>query len=266
MCRSQADGGQRCAAHSLERMNRAAERVKAASAAGDAQERSRQSEKWERAAVQYAATSSGREAVTGWRAEAAAAGAERAVGRWDSILRRGAELRASQAATRTASTSPASVPGGASETTRTDPWAAIDAERAAAASVAAPESEHSGASQGTEASAPASYPLPPATWLKLDKDHPRVSGAFAAERGLWEGRRVAVEYMARRGHSRRRTDMRVVYGTLVHAPNGPDRPDQIGVRGPGGGMAVIHVNRAKTVFDLSRRKPANRSGQGESTD
>lgn len=255
MCKSQAEGGQRCAAHSLQRMERAAERVKTASAAGNTRERDRQSAKWERAAVDYAATPTGQEAVTTWRDEAIAAGDHRAVGRWDSILRRGTEQRERHQAareTQPSATAPATSPGSGS------PWDAIDAEQNArtpsAGLTGSATTEPGNPGHSAEGVPPRSYAMKPATWLRLDQDHKRVSGAFALDKGLWEGRRVAVEFLRERGSAHKRTNMQVVYGTLVLAPNAPERTDQIGVRGPDGGLKVIHASRAKSIFDLSRSK------------
>lgn len=82
--------------------------------------------------------------------------------------------------------------------------------------------------------------------------HPEVSAAFANEKRLWEGCKVAVYYRHQRGNRRRYTDYRIVYGTLVLAPNGT--PDQIGVRDVDGEVYVIHVGRATRVINLSREK------------
>lgn len=86
--------------------------------------------------------------------------------------------------------------------------------------------------------------------------HPRVSGSFALDKGLWDGREVAVEFLRERGNLRRHTDMRIAYGTLVLAPNKPERADQIGVRAKDGSVRVIHKSRAKNVYDLTRTKGA----------
>ena len=84
--------------------------------------------------------------------------------------------------------------------------------------------------------------------------HPSVSGKWAKDKGLWEGRRVAVEYLHRRGNARKRTDMRIEYGTLVLNDPGL-RPDQIGLRtGANKPLHVIHVSRAKNIYDLTREK------------
>lgn len=86
-------------------------------------------------------------------------------------------------------------------------------------------------------------------------NHPRVSGKWAKDKGLWEGRKVAVVFMRARGSYRKHTDMRVMYGTLVLTGNDL-RADQIGVRDDSGEVHVIHVNRAKDVHDLTRETKA----------
>lgn len=89
-----------------------------------------------------------------------------------------------------------------------------------------------------------------AKYTELADKHPRVSGSFALERRLWHGRRVAVRYVASRGHDYRRTQMGLVYGTLdLDAGN----DDQIAVVGKGETM-LIHKRRATDVFDLTRSK------------
>ena len=99
------------------------------------------------------------------------------------------------------------------------------------------------------------YRSTPSQWDRLAK-HPSVSGKFAVDKGLWEGRKVAVEFLRERGNYRRHTDMRIMYGTLVLSPNAPERTDQIGVKGEDGEVHVIHVSRAKNVYDLTREKAA----------
>lgn len=97
------------------------------------------------------------------------------------------------------------------------------------------------------------YRITSAQLQRLAK-HPEVSAEFAVEKGLWEGRKVAVYYRHQRGNLRRHTDYRILYGTLVLAPNKPERTDQVGVKGADGEVAVVHVGRATRVIDLTREK------------
>lgn len=87
---------------------------------------------------------------------------------------------------------------------------------------------------------------------RLD-NHPSISGKWAQDKNLWEGRHVAVEFLRSRGNYRRRTDMRIMYGTLVLTDSAL-RPDQIGLRHADGSLHILHINRAKTVWDLTRTK------------
>lgn len=83
-------------------------------------------------------------------------------------------------------------------------------------------------------------------------NHPSISGKWAKDKGLWEGRQVAVHFLRERGSFHRRTDMRFMYGTLVL---GTGNPDTIGVRSADGEVHQIHVHRAKDIYDLTRTKP-----------
>lgn len=90
-----------------------------------------------------------------------------------------------------------------------------------------------------------------AQFERIEKS-PRISGGFALDKNLWDGRRVAVHYLRERGNPRRRTDMRIAYGTLVLRPTG--RTDQIGIRDANGDVHVIHASRAKGIYDLTRTR------------
>ena len=250
MCRSQAEGGQRCAAHAKARMDQAARRAAQARASGDAAARTQALDAWEEAAVEYASTPTGHHDISARLATAEADGNPRGAARWASVLRRGESLReANQAAAsavrdRETPHVPINPPEG--------PWAAIDAAREAERRDQPgepPEAQpaRSGA-RGTQ------YPLTGETEDRLRNTHPQVSASWALDKGLWEGRRVAVGFLKDRGDRRRRTDMRVVYGTLVLAPNAPQRTDQIGVRGPDGDVHIIHKSRARHIWDLTRTK------------
>lgn len=91
--------------------------------------------------------------------------------------------------------------------------------------------------------------------LQEIEKHPRISGKWALDKNLWEGRRVAVRFMRARGNHRRATDMRIMYGTLVLNPT-EGRTDQIGVRDASGEVHAIHASRAKDIYDLTREKGA----------
>lgn len=87
---------------------------------------------------------------------------------------------------------------------------------------------------------------------RLNAAHPKVSGKWAKDKGLWDGRRVAVKFLHARGSYKRATDMRVVYGVLS-LDSGTGRTDQIAVvDSKTGEKHVIHVSRAKVVWDLTR--------------
>lgn len=99
------------------------------------------------------------------------------------------------------------------------------------------------------------YPSTSAQLQRIEA-HPRISGAFAVEKGLWEGREVAVHWMKHRGNYRRYTDMRISYGTLVLNPNGADaKTVQIGVKDERTGeVHVIAASRCKGIYDMTREK------------
>lgn len=97
--------------------------------------------------------------------------------------------------------------------------------------------------------------------------HPRVSSRFAMDKGLWDGRKVAVVCITRGDH-RHRTRRHIYYGTLVlditTVPadriinNGPEelvRGVHIGVRHPDGMVTAMHHRRA-VVYDMTRTTPA----------
>lgn len=82
--------------------------------------------------------------------------------------------------------------------------------------------------------------------------HPRISGAFALDKGLWQGRKVVVRVMHSRGHAYRRSVTAFYYGTLDLTAG---RDDQIGIVHANGEVSIIHKNRAMDVYDLTRTKP-----------
>lgn len=103
------------------------------------------------------------------------------------------------------------------------------------------------------------YPLTAAQSSRLAK-HPQVSGAWAQDRNLWEGRKVAAVWMKHRGHAGsykpRRTDMRVTYGTLVLSPESTSTVRVLGIREDDGTVRVIATSRVKELHDLTREKAA----------
>lgn len=285
MCRSQAEGGQRCAAHAKARMDQAARRAAQARASGDASARSQALDAWEEAAVEYASTPTGHDDISARLAAAEADGNPRGAARWASVLRRGESLREANQAAATAvrgrETPDVQInpPGGpwaaidaAREAVARDlpgrqdsprvqinppggPWAVIDAARDAERREQPSEPSDAGSAEPAGGGAAGKqYRLTGETEDRLRNTHPQVSASWALQKGLWEGRRVAVGFLKERGDRRHRTDMRVVYGTLVLAPNAPGRTDQIGVRGPDGEVHVIHASRARHIWDLTREK------------
>lgn len=96
------------------------------------------------------------------------------------------------------------------------------------------------------------YPENLAQIVRLDT-HPRISAGFALDKGLWDGRKVAVRCITR-GTPHRRTTARIYYGTLVlNAGEEAGKPGRIGVRFPDGEVALLHKNRAVDVYDLTRK-------------
>lgn len=98
-------------------------------------------------------------------------------------------------------------------------------------------------------------PLYYALSAKMSQDfatRPRISGPFAIQKRLWDGRKVAVVAISR-GNHRQRTDRKVYYGTLVLAAGDEN---QIGVRHSSGEVTIIHKSRAVDVYDMTRTKPA----------
>jgi hypothetical protein len=95
------------------------------------------------------------------------------------------------------------------------------------------------------------YPYTYEQSLKAQR-HPRISGEFALEKGLWQGRRVIVRVMLHRGHAYRRSVVGFFYGTLDLTAG---RDDQIGVVHPDGEVSIIHKKRAMDVYDATRTKP-----------
>lgn len=87
--------------------------------------------------------------------------------------------------------------------------------------------------------------------LRKIEARPNVSGRFALEKGVWHGRKVAVRWRTVTGHARRRTQHRIVYGTLdIRSGNGY----QVGVV-VNGETVLIHVSRDPRVYDMTRTKP-----------
>ena len=95
--------------------------------------------------------------------------------------------------------------------------------------------------------APRYYPDNAAQSERL-RQHPRISAAFALDKGLWDGRQVAVRAITR-GTAHRRTARRIYYGTLVLAAG---NADQVGVRLADGEVVLIHKNRGVDLYDLTR--------------
>lgn len=93
MCKSLAEGGQRCAAHAHERLMGAAKHVTHAAEAGDRDRYEAARMAWEQAAVEYASTPAGAAALEKQQAHAAETGDTHGAGMLGSILRRGAMLR-----------------------------------------------------------------------------------------------------------------------------------------------------------------------------
>lgn len=83
------------------------------------------------------------------------------------------------------------------------------------------------------------------------KTRPRISGAWALDKGLWQGRKVAVVATLRRGDYRHHRQQEVYYGTLDLTAG---KADQIGVVHPSGEVTLIHKTRARDVFDMTRTK------------
>jgi hypothetical protein len=101
----------------------------------------------------------------------------------------------------------------------------------------------------TTTPAPRYYPDNLAQTTRLG-GHPKVSATFALDRGLWDGRRVAVRCITR-GNAHRRTTRRIYYGVLDLSAGDAQ---QIGVRHDDGSTSVIHRSRAVDVYDLTRER------------
>lgn len=100
-----------------------------------------------------------------------------------------------------------------------------------------------------------------ATWeqfLKVAK-RPKISGAFALDKGLWDGRKVAVNCIWR-GNARRYTRRVFYYGTLDLTVG---TPDQIGVRHPNGEVTILHKTHAVDIYDMTREKPNTLAKTGD---
>ena len=92
------------------------------------------------------------------------------------------------------------------------------------------------------------------TWEQMKRigGSPHISGAFALDKNLWQGRKVAVMVSIDRGNAHRRATSEYWYGTLdLTAGNA----DQLGVILPDGTTAIVHKNRARTIYDLTRQQP-----------
>lgn len=94
----------------------------------------------------------------------------------------------------------------------------------------------------------------PMTWKQWEPllSHPRISADFALDKGLWDGRKVAVIAISRGTH-RRRTERRVYYGWLDLSAGDAN---QIGVRHADGHVSIIHKSRAVDIHDVTRTKAA----------
>ena len=93
------------------------------------------------------------------------------------------------------------------------------------------------------------YPATAQQFLAVAK-HPRISAKFALEKGLWNGRKVAVMSIWR-GSARRYTRRVLFYGTLDLTAG---TADQIGVRHTNGEVTILHWTHAVDVYDMTRER------------
>lgn len=89
-------------------------------------------------------------------------------------------------------------------------------------------------------------------WTSAQHDkvagRPRISASLALDKGLWQGRKVAVLWITR-GDLRHRTVRRFCYGTLDLTAGSAD---QIGVVQPSGEVVILHKSRAVDIYDMTR--------------
>lgn len=96
------------------------------------------------------------------------------------------------------------------------------------------------------------YPCTYQTEVRLGV-HPRVSGRFALDKNLWQGRKVAAVWIGARGNYRTRTSMKVTYGTL-DLTAGNDK--QFGIVLSDGQVWILAVSRVTDLYDMTRTKEA----------
>lgn len=95
------------------------------------------------------------------------------------------------------------------------------------------------------------YPLNSEQIRKLAV-HPQISGTFALDKNLWQGRPVAVVCIESRGNAHRETKKVVLYGTLDLTAG---TADQLGLTHFDGEVTLLHKNRALRVHDMTRTTP-----------
>ena len=93
------------------------------------------------------------------------------------------------------------------------------------------------------------YPDTPKQSLAVSK-HPKISAKFALEKGLWNGRKVAVISIWR-GNAHRHTRRKFFYGTLDLTVG---TSEQIGVRHTNGQVTILHWTHAVDVYDMTRER------------
>lgn len=94
MCKSQTEGGQRCASHARERLQQQSERLQEALYSGDPDRVAREREKWEDAAADYASTEKGHTALMSQAQSVAAAGDSVTEAMLSNVIARGEARRA----------------------------------------------------------------------------------------------------------------------------------------------------------------------------
>lgn len=97
MCKSLAEGGQRCAAHTRQRLERAAVNLRTAAEAGEFADFGVARQSWENAAAEYASTPTGREALADQAVAARAASDFDTEALLRSLVERGDRIRATNA-------------------------------------------------------------------------------------------------------------------------------------------------------------------------
>lgn len=80
-------------------------------------------------------------------------------------------------------------------------------------------------------------------------DHPKVDRrALPRIQREWNGERVCIRYIKRRGHTRQRTLMGYVWGRLTQ----PTEDHLVAVTDHNGAVTQIHYRRVQSVWNLSR--------------